>query len=166
MYFTKKLLFLFIFFGCFIIHAQESKEKEVLNIFTFEEVEKLQKQKPKPILIFLYTDWCKICFGMKKTTFKNRKVVPLLNKKFYFVLFNGEEKKDIYFLGRTFKYKPTGTNTGIHELAFELAHKNKRNVYPTSVILNKDFEIALHMPGFLNNEQLLLVLNEYAATLP
>ncbi|MEZ7916270.1 MAG: DUF255 domain-containing protein, partial [Polaribacter sp.] len=95
MHFTKKLLFLFIFFGCFTIYAQESKGKEVLNIFTFEEVEEIHQQIPKPILVFLYTDWCKICFGMKKTTFKNRKVIQLLNEKFYFIKLNAEEKQDI-----------------------------------------------------------------------
>ena len=88
MYFTKKLLFLFIFFGYFTIYAQELKGKEALNIFTFEEVEELQQQTPKPILIFLYTDWCKICFGMKKTTFKDQEVIKLLNNNFYFIKLN------------------------------------------------------------------------------
>lgn len=100
MYFTKKNLFLFIFFGCLTFNAQESERKEVLNIFTFEEAEKLLQQKSKPILVFLYTDWCKICHGMKKTTFKNKKVIQLLNEKFYFIMLNGEEKRDITFFGK------------------------------------------------------------------
>ena len=161
MHFTKKLLFLFIFFGCFTIYGQESAEKEVLNIFTFEEVEKLHPLNPKPLLVFIYTDWCKICRGMKRTTFKNRKVQQLLNKKFYFVMLNGEEKKDITFFGKTFRYKPTGTNTGKHELANELATKEKKIAYPTSIILNTKFEIDAQLVGFYTAKKMIGIITEY-----
>ena len=97
MHFIKKLLFIFIFYGCFTIYAQERKGKEVLNIFTFEEVEEIHQQIPKPILVFLYTDWCKICFGMKKTTFKDQEVIKLLNNNFYFIKLNAEKKKKLLF---------------------------------------------------------------------
>jgi thioredoxin-related protein len=161
MHFTKKLLFLFIFFGCFTIYAQEIKGKEVLNIFTFEEVEELHQQIPKPILVFLYTDWCKICFGMKKTTFKNRKVIQLLNEKFYFIKLNAEEKQDITFLGKMFTYKPTGTNTGMHELAVELGTIKKIIIYPTTIILNTVFEIDTQLTGLYNARKMIGILTAY-----
>jgi thioredoxin-related protein len=161
MHFTKKLLFLFIFFGCFTIYAQESKGKEVLNIFTFEEVEEIHQQIPKPILVFLYTDWCKICFGMKKTTFKNRKVIQLLNEKFYFIKLNAEEKQDITFLGKIFTYKPTGINTGMHELAVELGTIKKTIIYPTTIILNTVFEIDAQLTGLYNARKMIGILTAY-----
>ncbi len=161
MYFTKKLLFLFIFFGCFTIYTQERKGKEVLNIFTFEEVEEIHQQIPKPILVFLYTDWCKICFGMKKTTFKNRKVIQLLNEKFYFIKLNAEEKQDITFLGKIFTYKPTGINTGMHELAVELGTIKKTIIYPTTIILNTVFEIDAQLTGLYNARKMIGILTAY-----
>ena len=161
MHFTKELLFLFIFFGCFTNYAQENKGKEDLNIFTFEEVEKLQQQKPKPILIFLYTDWCKICFGMKKTTFKNREVIQLLNEKFYFIKLNAEEKKDITFLGKIFTYKPTGTTSGMHELATELGTIKKTITYPSTIILNTVFEIEAQLAGLYNAREMISILTTY-----
>ena len=161
MHFTKKLLFLFIFFGCFTIYAQERKGKEVLNIFTFEEVEELHQQIPKPILVFLYTDWCKICFGMKKTTFKNKKVIQLLNKNFYFIKLNAEEKQDITFLGKMFTYKPSGTNTGMHELAVELGTIKKTIIYPTTIILNTVFEIDAQLTGLYNARKMIGILTAY-----
>lgn len=161
MHFTKKLLFLFIFFGCFTIYAQESKGKEVLNIFTFEEVEEIHQQIPKPILVFLYTDWCKICFGMKKTTFKNRKVIQFLNEKFYFIKLNAEEKQDITFLGKIFTYKPTGINTGMHELAAELGTIKKTIIYPTTIILNTVFEIDAQLTGLYNARKMIGILTAY-----
>ena len=161
MHFTKKLLFLFIFFGCFTIYAQERKGKEVLNIFTFEEVEEIHQQIPKPILVFLYTDWCKICFGMKKTTFKNRKVIQFLNEKFYFIKLNAEEKQDITFLGKIFTYKPTGINTGMHELAVELGTIKKTIIYPTTIILNTVFEIDAQLTGLYNTRKMIDILTAY-----
>jgi thioredoxin-related protein len=161
MYFTKKLVFLFIFFECFTFNAQESEGKEVLNIFTFEEAEKLLQQKPKPILVFLYTDWCKICHGMKKTTFKNKKVIQLLNENFYFIMLNGEEKRDITFFGRTFNYKPSGANTGIHELAKELASLDGKVSYPTTIILNSNLEINLQISDYISGKNMLLILKNF-----
>ena len=161
MYFTKKLLFLFIFFGCFIICAQERNGKEVLNIFTFEEVEELHQQIPKPILVFLYTDWCKICFGMKKTTFKDQEVIKLLNDNFYFVKLNAEEKKEITFLGKMFTYKPTGINTGMHELAAELGTIKKTITYPSTIILNTVFEIEAQLTGLYNAREMISILTTY-----
>ena len=49
----KKLLILTIFLGKLALFSQS--EKSELRVFTFEEVERLQQQEPKPILIFTYT---------------------------------------------------------------------------------------------------------------
>jgi thioredoxin-related protein len=160
MNFTKKLIILFIFFGCFTICAQMNKEEEVLKTLSFEEVEKLHQQKPKPILIFLYTDWCKICFGMKKTTFKNKDVIHILNEKFYLIYINGEEKRDITFLGKTFKYKPSGKNTGTHQLAKELASIKGKISYPTTIILNTKFEIDLQIDSHINSKKMNTILKK------
>lgn len=161
MNFTKKILVLFIFFGYFTICAQINTEKEVLKILSFEEVEKLHQQKPKPILIFLYTDWCKICFGMKKTTFKNQEIIRILNGEFYLIFLNGENKNNITFLGKTFVYKPSGTKTGIHELAKELASINRKISYPTTTILNSDFKIDMQVNRYINSDKMSTLLKKY-----
>jgi thioredoxin-related protein len=154
----RKILSIFIFIGGFATFSQTE-----LKIYTFSELEKLQQQKPKPVAIFIYTDWCKICFGMKKTTFKNKEVIQLLNNNFYFVRLDGEEKKDIIFLGKTFVYKPTGANTGVHELTNELASINKRISYPTTTILNSKFEIELQINGFSNAKEMKKILSRLSS---
>lgn len=155
----RKIIFLFIFFGSLATFSQT--EKITLNLFTFSEVEKLHKQNPKPIVVFMFTDWCKICYGMKQTTFNNKDVIKLLNKKFYFIKLNGEEKKPITFLGKTFTYKPTGNNTGVHELTNELAAIKKRIAYPTTTILNTSFEIDAQLVGFYNSKKMKRILTKY-----
>lgn len=161
MNFIKKLLIIFFFFGCNIINAQEDIEKMALKTFTFEEVEKLHQQKPKPILVFIYTDWCKICFGMKKNTFQNEEVIQLLNDKFYFIQLNGEEKKDINFLGKKFVYKPSGNKTGTHELAKELASIKGRISYPTTTILSDTFLIDVQIDFYMNRKKFYKLLKSY-----
>ena len=138
--------------------AQETIK--TLKTHTFPEVEQLQKTAPKPTVVFLYADWCKICFGMKKNTFQNSKVIEKLNSDYYFVMLNGEEKSDITFLGRTFSYKPSG-NSGIHELAKQLTISEDKISYPTTLILNSNYEIDVLFDGYLNSKKMNSILNKY-----
>ena len=153
----KKIIAFIILFVCYNIQSQESEE---LKVYSFKEVEKLHQQNQKPIVIFIYTDWCKYCFAMKRNTFENKEVTKILNDKFYFVKLNAEEKNDITFLNHTFKYKPTGNNTGSHQLAEELASINNQISYPTTTILNSKFEIELQKSGYINSKKMKSIINK------
>ncbi|WP_158839270.1 thioredoxin family protein [Polaribacter sp. L3A8] len=157
----KKYIIFIILFICFTIQSQEKE----LNVFSFEETEILHQQKPKPVVIFIYTDWCKFCYAMEKNTFGNKEIIEILNKNFYFIKLNAEEKKDILFLNNTFKYKPTGKNTGIHQLANELASIKNKISYPTSIILNSKFEIELQKSGYINSKKMKSIINRYMKSL-
>ena len=153
----KKIIILILFIANLATFSQSVKSE--LRVFSFEEVEQLHQQKP--IVVFTYTDWCKICFGMKKNTFQNDEIIKLLNDKFYFINLNGEEKKEITFLGKTFVYKPSGNKTGTHELARELASKKGRISYPTTTILNSNFEIEAQIDGYLNSKNFYELISNY-----
>jgi thioredoxin-related protein len=155
----KHILLFVIFFGCFATTAQTEKTK--LNIFTFSEVEKLHQQKPKPIVVFIYTDWCKICHGMKRNAFKNNEIIDLLNNQFYFVKLNAEQKEGITFLGKTFVYKPSGNKTGINELAIELASIDEKISYPTTIILNSKLEIDFQIDNYINSKKMKAILKRF-----
>ncbi|WP_405563028.1 thioredoxin family protein [Polaribacter sp. Asnod6-C07] len=155
----SKVLIIIFFFGCFALKAQHSEIKP--KEYSFSEVESLQKNDPKPLFIFIYTDWCKICEGMKKTTFKNNEVISLLNNQFYFIKLNGEEKNDITFLGKTFFYKPSGNKTGTNQLAKELAFIGGKISYPTTTILNSKFEIDIQVDSFINSKKMKKILENY-----
>ena len=157
---TKELFLCLFFFGCYISSKAQLK-KDSLNIFTFEEVEKLQTENPKPILAFIYTDWCKFCNLMKKTTFRNSNIVKVLNRDFYVVFLNSETKNEITFLDKTFVYKPNGTNSGTHQLATELGTIDGKISYPTTIILNEKYEIDLKLNIFLNTKDFEEIVNVY-----
>ncbi|WP_312765287.1 thioredoxin family protein [Epilithonimonas sp.] len=124
----------------------------------FEELENLQKSHNQNDIIFIKTDWCDYCKAMENTTFKNQKVIEAINQNFYFINFNAEEKRNINFAGKIFHYKPTGTNTGIHELAETLTQD--KTTYPSLIILNPQNEIIFQYNGYLRSSELLDILNK------
>ena len=131
-----------------------------LRTYSFEEAEKLSKENPKPIVVFIHTSWCKYCTMMENSTFKNQDIITLLNEKFYFISFDAEGKNTITFNNHTFKFKPTGLNTGVHELATELATIDTEVVYPTITVLDTDFSILFQKHSYLDSKTLISILEK------
>ena len=131
-----------------------------LKTQSFEEAEKLCKENPKPFVVFVHTSWCNYCKMMENSTFKNPEIIQLLNTDFYFISLDAESKEDIHFNNQVFQFKPKGQNTGIHELATELATIDSQVVYPTVTVLNPDFSIVFQKHSFLNAKELLGVLEK------
>ena len=126
--------------------------------YKFEQLNSLQKVEKRNVAVFIHTNWCKYCQTMQNTTLKNDSIIEQLNKKFYLINLNAEQKKDIVFNGHTFKYKPTGINTGIHELAEQLATIDNKVAYPTISFLNTNNEIIFQYDQFINSTNLDIIL--------
>jgi thioredoxin-related protein len=86
---------------------------------------------------------------------KNQKVAPLLRANFRTVFLNAEEKREIFFAGKTFRYK-----SGINELAKQLALNNGRISYPTISILNHKNEIIYQYDGYLSAQAMYYTLKK------
>ena len=85
-------------------------------------------------------------------------MADLIQQNFYFVILDAEEKRDISFAGKTFQYKPTGKDTGIHELAETLM--GGKTTYPSLIILNTKNEIIFQYNGYLKSLELLDILKK------
>lgn len=96
---------------------------------------------------------------MTHTTLKDDSVMSVLNKNFYFIRLNAEFKEDIHYGGHTFKYKPNGHNTGVHELAEQLGTIDGKMTFPTISIINKKNEIVFQYGSFMKKRAMLTVLN-------
>ena len=131
-----------------------------LKLNTFEEVEQLSKVHPKPIVIFTHTNWCQYCKVMENTTFKDPKIIATLNDYFYFISFDAETKTDIFFNNTTFKFQPTGTNIGIHQLATALATIDKQVVYPSLTILDSENVIVFQQHSVLSAKALIVIMDK------
>lgn len=132
---------------------------------SFEQLAGLQKTQNRFVVVFIHTDWCKYCQAMKNTTFKDKEIAALLNQNFWFVDLNAEEKSDITYNGQTYKFRPTGNNTGIHELAEKFTTRNGEAAYPSICILNPDFEIIYQYNQLLSINDLRLLLNNLLKTI-
>lgn len=128
-----------------------------VRLSAFPELEQKQKVMPRHTFVLIHTDWCQYCKAMK-TVLKNKKISKILNDHFYTLLLNAEERKDIKFAGRVFRFHPTGVNTGTHELAQMLAEVNGQMSYPSIVILNPKNEIVFQYAGFLDAKALEQIL--------
>jgi thioredoxin-related protein len=125
---------------------------------TFESLRGLQKSENRIVMVFIQTKWCMYCNSMKHSMFENRYISELLKRKFYLVILDGEDNETIKFAGRDFRYKPTGKNTGVHELAIELGTINDQISYPAICFLNSRNEIVYQKAGYLEPAALIKVL--------
>lgn len=132
-----------------------------LTVFSFEEMDSLQKTEPRNSIVFIHADWCRFCIEMENTTLKNTDLVTLLNEKFWFISLNAGEKRKIIFSGTVFQYKPNGYETGIHELAEQLGTINNRLSFPGVCILNPEHEIIFQISRFVTAKELLKILNAF-----
>lgn len=123
---------------------------------TFEEALKLNETAPKKIFIDFYTDWCGWCKVMDKNTFKDPNVIKLMNKYFYPVKFNAEQRAPIDFKGKTYTFIDQG-GRGYHELAAAIMQGQLS--YPTFMFLTPDFQIITPLQGYVKKEDFEPIVN-------
>lgn len=130
--------------------AAEAKPAEGIQWLTIEEAfAKIQKE-PRKVLIDVYTDWCGWCKVMDRETFKNKAVTDYINKKYYAVKLDAEQKGTIKLGDKEFKYLDQG-GRGINEIA--LALTNNQPSYPTTVFLDDKFNMIQPLPGYLKAKE-------------
>ncbi|MEK7254545.1 MAG: DUF255 domain-containing protein [Bacteroidota bacterium] len=133
-------------FGVFSFKFPENTaQAQTINWLTWEQaLEKQQTQKRK-IMVDVYTDWCGWCKRMDAATFQKEEIAKYVNEHYYAVKFNAEQKDDIEFKGKTYKFVKQGMR-GYHELAAEITRG--RLSYPTVVFLDENLEVIQPIPGY------------------
>lgn len=135
-------------------------QAQKINWISFEEAVKLNKTTPKKFLIDVYTDWCGYCKKMDRETYENANVIEVLNKHFYTVKLNAEQREPITYKEKTFKFVPNG-NRGFNEFAYSIL--NGKMSYPSTVFLSQEESIIETLPGYLDPvimEKIIVYLGE------
>jgi len=140
----KKIGFISLFLMSILTQAQK------VNWVTFEELSSLTKQKAKPIMVFIHTDWCKYCLMQEQSTFSDSAVVSNLNDNYYCVKLNAETEETILFLNRDYNF-----NGSQNELSWVLGAENNQLLFPTTVVLSPQFQITNRWVGHLSKQVLL-----------
>ncbi|MCY0978033.1 thiol:disulfide interchange protein [Chryseobacterium wangxinyae] len=131
-----------------------------MKTITFSDLEKLQKESPKPMIIHLYTDWCSVCKIESFQIKKDKNLIKMINENFHMINFEAEKTKHtINFQGKEFKYLPNG-NSGIHELALSLSKNKKQPVYPLWIFIDKNQNLVYYHEGEFKPEKMKEKLRE------
>lgn len=137
----------------FLLAITFSAQAQQVNWLSWEEAtEIVASDNSKKVFIDVYTDWCGWCKRMDRDTFSNPEVARYMNDNFLMVKLDGEEREDIEFKGRTFKYVPSGRR-GYHELAATIMRG--RLSYPTVVFMDEQMNLITPVPGYQKAEPFL-----------
>lgn len=148
------LFFMLSYFFGLTTYAQP---KEIL----FSELESAMAKDPKPVMIFLHTDWCSYCSLMERKTLKNDKVKDKLNSDFYYISFNTEHDEVIKYKGKNYSLKKLGISTKQHELAKELSQSN---AYPAIIFLDEKLEVLYRHFAYVKPDDMYKILNTIKTT--
>lgn len=149
-----KKYIIFIFSLLFLI-----SKGQVLNLTSLESFEEKRIVLPKPVLIFMHTDWCSICRVQERILVKEAKIPESLSDKIYFINFNSEKQKNrINFFGHQYSFISNG-NSGIHELAMKLSGDSGSIVYPLWILLDKNGKVIFRHEGLIKREELIKILS-------
>ncbi len=137
----KRLLFIAFTILFFRAQAQQTVEPSPIKWYDIQTADSLYKVKPKPLLIDVYTDWCKWCHYMMKTTYANKSLASYINTYFYPVRFNAETSDTIRFQGKTWT-----KNGRTNQLARYLLDNHL--AYPSTVFYDLHGK-KYRIPGYL-----------------
>lgn len=142
----KKIALFLMLVPCFYLSQMKTG--------TFSELESLQKESPRPVVIHLYTDWCTVCKIEFFRLNKDKDLVKMMNENFYFINFEAEKTRDkIRFQGQEFEYLSNGSS-GIHEIALALSKNKNQPVYPLWIFLDKNQNLVYYQEGQLTPEKM------------
>lgn len=120
-------------------------QAQQINWMSIEEAEAASLKEPRKVIVDVYTDWCGWCKRMDQTTFSNPVIAEYVNKNYYAVKLDAEQKDSINFKDHTFKFVAQGRR-GYHELAAALL--NGKMSYPNIVYMNEKMEVIQAVPGY------------------
>jgi thioredoxin-related protein len=136
--------------------AYSQGEIASLKHYSMTEIRQLSAQKPKKLVIDVYTDWCSWCKKMDKTTYQNERVIQQLNEDFYFVKLNAETRDSIFFDNKIFTFqKQYKANE------FAVALLNGQMSYPSTVFLDEKLALLTVVPGYLTPKDLSPILKYF-----
>lgn len=155
---TNALSLIFvIFLSSFLFCSQTVKAQQdilpVVNWLTFDQVKELNKERPKPILVYFYNPTHDSSQLMFTTTFARKDICGYMNNKYYAVKFDLTSKEEINFLdNKVYKKDPSKPQ---HDLTTLLL--GNKPIEPTILVYN-DLAAGFSFNGYKNNFDMLCIL--------
>jgi thioredoxin-related protein len=123
---------------------------DAIHWMSWEQMMEKSKTQPRKVVVDVYTDWCGWCKRMDATTFSDARLATYINQTYYAVKFDAEQKNDIVFKDKTYKFVKNGMR-GYHELAAEMTRGQLS--FPTVVFLDENIDVIQSIPGFRDTKE-------------
>ncbi len=140
-----------------VIQQSLGQSKDQINWLTFQELDSVINLKPKPVLVFFHAEWCVYCKKMFRVTFKDPKIIQLLNERFYAVSMDAEYRDDIVFDEITYSnQEQLYKRRPVHDIPKLLAwQKDGTVVLPATILLDNEFNVVSRYFEYLDPKRLL-----------
>jgi thioredoxin-related protein len=103
------------------------------------------RKEKKPVLIDVYTDWCRWCKVMDSKTYAKQEVADFVSRRFIAVKMNGESRKKVTYQGAKYEER---------ELAMKLGARG----FPSTVFLDPEGVRIGSQPGYIQADDFLRML--------
>jgi thioredoxin-related protein len=131
---------------------------ENVKWLSLPEAFKLQKTKPKKIIVAIGTDWCSGCKVMNQSTFADTLINAYVNKNYYMVRLDAQTKDTLEFEGK--QYTPSANpQYPFHTLLPVLTRNNF--VLPSLVFLDEKQKIIESVPFYQGPKNLQPILKYF-----
>jgi thioredoxin-related protein len=147
-----------VLIGMLGLFGSLSMSAQSLNWTHFEDLEDSLRRERRPLLLFVQADWCAYCKMQMAQTFSQKALIEKLNRDFYCLKLDAEEKKDLAFFKRTYRFQATGPGTGKHELALMLGAAKG---LPTTVIFDRSWQVVQRWNEFVSESELQGALEKF-----
>ncbi|HKK77798.1 MAG TPA: DUF255 domain-containing protein [Saprospiraceae bacterium] len=132
--------------------------QDTIQWMGLEEAMEAAEQRPKKIMVEVYTDWCVWCKKMEENTFQDEYIAEYINENFYPVRFDAHQKEAVKFDGQVYRFTTSG-NTGHHELAARLL--KGRLSYPAIVFMDERTDIIQTISGYKSPVQFMQMITYF-----
>ncbi|MCB0621206.1 MAG: DUF255 domain-containing protein [Saprospiraceae bacterium] len=130
-----------------------------IHWLTWEQATEKMKTEKRKFIVDIYTDWCGWCKRMDAATFQQPYIAKYVNEHYYAIKFNAEQKQEIQYKGKNFKFVNNGQR-GYHELVAEIT--NGRFGYPTVVFLDENMNVIQAINGYKGPDDFEMIMTYFA----
>ena len=118
-----------------------------------DELQERQKETPKVIVFYFYTDWCSVCKIQDKQMEKDHQINDFLKDQVYYFKLNAEDQKTMQFNGKTFTSSSFIT----------YYHGSSRVDFPLWIILDERYQLIDYYSGLISAKQFKLLIEKISS---
>lgn len=126
-------------------------KKAAVKFTVLKDIEKLEKKKPKKVLINISSGFCNSCKVMSKTTFPDTTIADYINKNFYLINFDAESSDTIQFKNEKY-FKTLVNNYPLNTFALKVS--NNRLTFPALCVLDETLNTIEVLNHYQSPEQI------------